>query len=249
MASLLNRVGSFFLTISFLSFVALVVLFFINGWWALYAFVIGVLSSVLCYILYALYSSTPEGKREIAKAAELRKKKEAEAAELRKREEAKAAELRKKEEAEAKRAKRIEAAERQRLEKNVKVLSGNPIDIEALQDILDTLEALEPDKLEPLIGNVILPLLEIKPLDERVRATVFTCAKRMTASSVQSSNVPSQLFYDVALDILQQHPDQLSLKKYALEIGRWHHSSVRPDRTVTIYDEQAMQNDIMVRLK
>jgi hypothetical protein len=62
-----------------------------------------------------------------------------------------------------------------------------------------------------------------------------------------SAQIPSKVFYDAALDILQQHPEQISLKQYVLEVGRWHYSIARPDGKVTIYDEQSIQNDILVR--
>jgi hypothetical protein len=87
--------------------------------------------------------------------------------------------------------------------------------------------------------------LKIKPLDERVRATLFSYAQR----SIRYNSSTSKAFYDAALDILQQHPEQISLKQYALEVGRWHSSIARPNGKVTVYDEQSIQNDILVRSK
>lgn len=155
--------------------------------------------------------------------------------------------IRGKQETEAKRAELAATKATQGLEKNFQQLSKDPTNIEALEYVLDVLEGLSKEKLKPLISNIVLPLLEIKPLDERVRATVFSCAQRAISRSALSTQVPSKAFYDAALDILQQHPDQTSLKKYALEVGRWHYSISRPDGKVTIYDEQSIQNDLLVR--
>jgi len=155
--------------------------------------------------------------------------------------------IRGKQEAEAKRAEFAAAKAAEGLEKNFQQLSKDPTNTKALDYVLEVLEGLNKEKLKPLISSIVLPLLKIKPLDERVRAVVFSCAQRSISRSALSTQVPSKVFYDAALDILQQHPEQISLKQYALEVGRWHYSIARPDGKVTIYDEQSIQNDILVR--
>ena len=152
-----------------------------------------------------------------------------------------------KNEAEAKRAKLAAAKAAEGLEKNFQQLSKDPTDTIALLYVLDVLEGLNKKQTKPLINSIVLPLLKIAPLNERVRAAVFSCAQRSIFRSASSTLVPSKVFYDAALDILQQHPEQISLKQYALEVGRWHCSIARPDGKVTIYDEQSIQNDILVR--
>jgi hypothetical protein len=57
----------------------------------------------------------------------------------------------------------------------------------------------------------------------------------------------SQRAYDAALSILEAHPESTSARTFALSVGRWHFGRIRDDKKVTIYDEQAMQNDILVR--
>lgn len=155
--------------------------------------------------------------------------------------------IRGKQEAEAKRAEIAAAKAAEGLEKNFQQLSKDPTDAKALDYVVDVLGGLNKEKLKPLISSIVLPLLKIKPLDERVRATVFSSAKKVISRSSLSTQLPSKVFYDAALDILQQHPDQISLKQYALEVGRWHYSIARPDGKVAIYDEQSIQNDILVR--
>lgn len=155
--------------------------------------------------------------------------------------------IRGKREAKTKRAELAAAKAAEGLKKNFQQLSKDPADTKALDYVLDMLEGLNKEKLKPLISSIVLPLLKLKPLDDRVRAAVFSCAQRSISRSALSTQVPSKVFYDAALDILQQHPEQMSLKQYALDVGRWHYSIARPDGKVTIYDEQSIQNDILVR--
>lgn len=54
-------------------------------------------------------------------------------------------------------------------------------------------------------------------------------------------------FYNLALKTLAENPGDTRAKTFALEVGRWHYSLQRSDRKLTIYDEQALQNDILVR--
>ncbi|HEY9810452.1 MAG TPA: hypothetical protein V6D13_14080 [Halomicronema sp.] len=178
------------------------------------------LTFILSFVVLAAWSNTPEAKA-----------------------------IRSKQEAEAKRAELAAAKAAEGLEKNFQQLSKDPTNTKALDYVLDVLEDLSKEKLKPLISSTILPLLKLKPLDERVRATVFSAAKKSISRSASSAQVSSKAFYDAALDILQQHPEQMSLKQYALEVGRWHYCIARADGKVTIYDEQSIQNDILVRSK
>ena len=55
--------------------------------------------------------------------------------------------------------------------------------------------------------------------------------------------------YNEVLEILASNPDKIHIKPLCLEMGRKHYSALRPDKLPTIYDEQAIQNDILVRSK
>lgn len=57
----------------------------------------------------------------------------------------------------------------------------------------------------------------------------------------------SQQIYDSSLDLVTTHIGNPQAKVFALEVGRWHYSLQRLDRKPTIYDEQAIQNDINTR--
>ncbi len=81
--------------------------------------------------------------------------------------------------------------------------------------------------------------LEDSPLSEQLHANLL--------ATTEGSSERAQKAYQLALSILADHPDSLSAKQFALTAGRKSYSAERPDKTPTIYDEQAIQNDIMIR--
>ena len=128
--------------------------------------------------------------------------------------------------------------------------SKNPADIESLEFVLKTLANLNKSSLKKWMRLIVIPLLKLKPLDKSIRDTVFDYAKKtITLRVTATDEASSKEVYDAALEILSQHPEQLALKQYALEVGRWHFTIQRPDHKVTIFDEQSIQNDIAVRSK
>ncbi|WP_017295205.1 hypothetical protein [Geminocystis herdmanii] len=58
----------------------------------------------------------------------------------------------------------------------------------------------------------------------------------------------SEFLYFSCLDLLENKPDDTKIKKITLLTGRLYYSSLRPNRIITIYDEQAIQNDMISRL-
>lgn len=60
-------------------------------------------------------------------------------------------------------------------------------------------------------------------------------------------NARSEVAYQTALAILEQNPNSLPARTFALAVGRWHFGRSRADKKVALYDEQAMQNDILLR--
>jgi hypothetical protein len=85
--------------------------------------------------------------------------------------------------------------------------------------------------------------LQQRPLDSSVH-NEFRC---VITKLTNLSHSLSESAYHTALEIIATHPDSLAARTFALDVGRWHHGRIRPDRKLTIYDEQAMQNDILVR--
>lgn len=120
-------------------------------------------------------------------------------------------------------------------------LLDNPNNESIIVELLRILESLVPVKRNAYLNSIYLPLLHLKPLDARVRdsvASIFTN---------KFSPLDSSILYSHALEILEKNPTQKQLKIFSLEVGRWHYGKVRKDGKVTIYDEQATQNDINVR--
>ena len=60
------------------------------------------------------------------------------------------------------------------------------------------------------------------------------------------SAISSQELYDLALRALEANPSNSKAKQLVLKIGRYHFGKLRGGQA-TIYDEQAIQNDIQVR--
>jgi hypothetical protein len=132
--------------------------------------------------------------------------------------------------------------------------SENPSDIESLEFTLKALASFDASfdrsMLKKWMLPVVIPLLKLKPLDKSIRDLVFDYAKKtITISVTRPNEASSKEMYEASLEILSEHPEQLPLRQYALEVGRWHFGIQRPGRKVTIYDEQAIQNDIAVRSK
>ena len=202
-----------------------IILLFSNGWIAFCFIMLG------CGFIQ-MYGNTPEGKAAIAKTK------------------AKAAEVEANKKATEKANKLAEIKLKESLESRFQQLSMNPSDIASLQYLLKNLEPLNKNFLRTLMHPIVIPLFGLKPLDQSVREVVFNCTKKMVASSFTPRDAAlSQDLYDAALEALSRHPDQLVLRQYVLEVGRWHSTTQRSDGKVTIYDEQSIQNDIAVRSK
>lgn len=54
--------------------------------------------------------------------------------------------------------------------------------------------------------------------------------------------------YERALEVLEANSEITYLKQFCLSVGRWHCGRNRINGAVTIYDEQAIHNDINVRV-
>jgi len=59
----------------------------------------------------------------------------------------------------------------------------------------------------------------------------------------------TQDLYNTSLKVLEANSSSQEAKMLVLDLGRLHYSVLRPDKKPTIYDEQAIQNDIIVRAK
>lgn len=57
----------------------------------------------------------------------------------------------------------------------------------------------------------------------------------------------SQYLYEASLKVLEANPSSQEARLLVLNLGRLHYGLLRPNGRVTIFDEQAIQNDIIVR--
>ena len=136
------------------------------------------------------------------------------------------------------------------------------IDKRALQVVVDSLNACFIDtlvydeiinileiswslshELTQTIGRKSLALLIRNPLDTVVQGKVIRILDQCPALKVAETKA----VYEAALDILANNPSNPTAKQFVLNVGRWHFGRSRPDKRPTVYDEQAIQNDILVR--
>ena len=54
--------------------------------------------------------------------------------------------------------------------------------------------------------------------------------------------------YNMALQMLEENPKSKDMKTLALDVGRLHYCVHRGTNTLSVYDEQAIQNDILTRM-
>jgi len=128
-------------------------------------------------------------------------------------------------------------------------MKRNPDNEEKLDSIINKIKALDKYSFEPDTYKFILDFLKEKPLNKKVRDCVLDfCEKASKNTGYYKIRLFNSIdLYNCSLEILEESPGQTSLKAFCLEVGRWHYSKHRPGGKVTIYDEQAIQNDISVR--
>jgi len=99
-------------------------------------------------------------------------------------------------------------------------------------------QKIEDSKIEN-----ILALLQKSPDDS-------SCANRIPSLLDEGKSFHQYNYgtiYNLALEILDSNPDKIYIKTLCLALGRMHYGNLRPDKNPTIYDEQAIQNDILMR--
>lgn len=88
----------------------------------------------------------------------------------------------------------------------------------------------------------MLKHLDKYPIDPLIHTAFLEVLNKI----ILSGNNLSYTAYTKTLEILENYPDNINAKKLVLDVGRWHFGKLRAGK-VTIYDEQAIQNDIAVR--
>lgn len=131
--------------------------------------------------------------------------------------------------------------QRTNLTRDIQTLQRDSNNAQAVQAIITIIK--NPKSLQnigtPLTIQSIQALIQSQPQNLKHH----TLLKQLT------SKIGTKEAYNIALDTLSQNPEITQLKTLALEIGRIHYSSLRKNKRLTIYDEQALNNDIQSRAK
>ncbi|MEM8805041.1 MAG: hypothetical protein AAGF01_03220 [Cyanobacteria bacterium P01_G01_bin.38] len=185
------------------------------------------LIGVVPFSLRLLYIRTPAGKKEVRKANELRQK----------------------ELEEEKKKKQEESKKKKDFEEKLARMNGRLHLSDERDRLLGILEDLPKEKAKFYLKPYAINLLSANPLNDQWRERVFILISKKMPVSPSRNELTSIEVYEEVLKLLELHPEELKLRPFALKVGRWHYAKSRPDRKVTIYDEQAIQNDIQVRSK
>ncbi len=71
----------------------------------------------------------------------------------------------------------------------------------------------------------------------------------MTSLDLIPIGLTTDSIYQEALSLVGVYPENIGLRDFALKVGRSHNSRGREDRKPTIYDEQAIRDDLMVHIR
>lgn len=92
-------------------------------------------------------------------------------------------------------------------------------------------------------------LNEIQAISTRLEATPLdTTLHRRVLEIIPLCPQASEMAYRSALETVTRSNGSPICKVFALEVGRSHFANLRPNRLITQYDEQSIQNDINTRM-
>lgn len=130
------------------------------------------------------------------------------------------------------------------------ILKRNPVDytdniIAFLQDsqIFLAMEIPAQIRLSSMLTTGVINILESNPINLAAHENLFQTLNHCSVFKADDS----QQIYNSTLNILDSNQDNPIVKQLVLTIGRWHFGNSRPEKRPTVYDEQAIQNDIFVR--
>jgi len=92
-----------------------------------------------------------------------------------------------------------------------------------------------------LLTDSLFKEFKNQPIRERILSLIHLISGITQAET--------QDLYNTSLKALEANSSSQEAKMLVLDLGRLHYSVLRPDKKPTIYDEQAIQNDIIVRSK
>jgi hypothetical protein len=134
------------------------------------------------------------------------------------------------------------AHERKRVGEIVKLINGAR-SAGARDDLARLLLSVPiPFDLQPTVVAWVSRLLRDGVGDPSQLATASTIVARLRFSAPDLA-----LLYQQSLDVVESSSGTPAAKELALRLGRLSYAAGRPDRRPTIYDEQAVANDIAMR--
>jgi hypothetical protein len=133
----------------------------------------------------------------------------------------------------------------------LKICKDNSSNVQAWQLLAEVLQCLEyfqnikiwkifyRSNTFDLLTDNLLKEFNNQPIKERILVLISLLRINKQAET--------QALYDTSLKILEANSTSQEAKKLVLDFGRLHYSILRPNKKPTIYDEQAIQNDVIVR--
>ncbi len=88
--------------------------------------------------------------------------------------------------------------------------------------------------------------LAASPWNVHLQNAILTTIRKSRFAHL--SEAASQKVYKIALHALADN-SLPAARNFALEIGRWHFGRCRADRKPSLYDEQAIQNEVLSRCR
>jgi hypothetical protein len=100
-------------------------------------------------------------------------------------------------------------------------------------ELTQLLDALQADPTNRGLHRRIVELLGTR---------LLVGQKNLKGAGIETGSV-----YERALVLMEAHATDPGLRELALGVARWHYASAREDLNLTLVDEQAIQNDLLMR--
>ena len=110
-----------------------------------------------------------------------------------------------------------------------------------LQHYADTFSRRHIHQIAKTLGELIAEFARKEESDPQIMVLI---GRLRTAS-----NEDGRYYYQTALWCVEESSGKTAAKKLALDIGRWHFGRIRKGGRASIYDEQAINNDLSARVQ
>jgi hypothetical protein len=139
----------------------------------------------------------------------------------------------------------VERFNKGKLEQAIREMKTRGADRNAQSQYLSFITGLllPPDGYRDALGTA-LSILEVYPSDKGIRDQFLGFLNRIPVGT----QLNTEYTYRQILNLLATDSSP-QMKQFVLQVARWHYARLRQDRKLTIYDEHAIQNDILVSSK